>query len=329
MSVLLTQPDDEAARLAMLRDYGLLDTPPDENLDRITRLAAMMMNAPVSTVSLIDADRQFFLARTGVANCIAPRKGSFCTHVVEHGGPLIVRDAQIDVRFRDSPYVTGAPHIRFYLGVPLVTPSRTVLGTLCVYDFAPRDDVLPAQVAAIYDLARLVVDSIEFRRIAVHDSLTNLLTKGAFAEAANQEIDRGRRSGRLPVCVLIDIDHFKSINDTHGHPVGDEVLRAVSDIIVKQIRPYDLTGRIGGEEFAVVLPECEPDKARDLAERLRQALESAKILAGDVHVPVTASLGVSGVLPEETTIAAAIARADKALYQSKAAGRNRVTAVTA
>lgn len=316
---------DEAQRLHALQEYRLLDTPEDEGLDRITRLAALMLNAPVSTITLIDSDRQFFKARVGVENRIAPRSGSFCGQVVDDAEAIVVLNAQQDTRFAHSPYVQGDPHIRFYAGVPLVTPSRFILGTLCVYDFAPRDAITREQRECLYTLARVAVDTMELRRVAVHDCLTNLLTKGAFQDSAKQELNRAARSSTPSSVVVFDIDHFKRVNDTYGHPAGDEVLRAVAGIVTLAVRPYDICGRIGGEEFAILLPSCSSEAAVQLAERLRAAVETAHIVVDGVTIPVTASFGVSSILSAaETSLDTALVQADQALYRAKHAGRNLV-----
>lgn len=317
---------DEMQRLQTLREYGLLDTPDDESLDRITRLAAMIFDAPVSTISLIDQDRQFFKSRFGIEHCIAAREGSFCSHVVEEGLPLIVTDARSDSRFASSPYVTGEPHIRFYLGIPLITPTRFVLGTLCVYDFEPREGISRRLLDTAHTLARVVVDSIELKRIAVRDFLTNLLTRGGFSEAASLEIKRAERSGAPLSLLIIDVDHFKRVNDTYGHAAGDHVLRVVAEVINSASRPYDVSARIGGEEFAILLPDCGLQAAEQLAERLRASIKDTKIFGYGDPISITASLGVSAVnVAMESVIDPAMARADRALYRSKSSGRDRVT----
>ena len=131
-------PTDEAQRLDALRQLLVLDTPPEERFDRITRFAASEFDMPVALVSLIDANRQWFKARVGLEACETTRDISFCGHAIEGSAVMVVEDAREDPRFADNPLVTGDPFIRFYAGAPLVLPGGLSVGTLCVIDTEPR-----------------------------------------------------------------------------------------------------------------------------------------------------------------------------------------------
>jgi diguanylate cyclase (GGDEF)-like protein len=157
--------------------------------------------------------------------------------------------------------------------------------------------------------------------MAATDGLTSLANRRSLDEALARDISRAERTeGRLSV-VLLDLDHFKTLNDTHGHLVGDNVLRSVAATLREFGREYDTVARYGGEEFAVVLPGCSAAVARHVAERLRAAVESA-----ETEVPVTVSCGVATYPADGTDAKALIQAADVGLYASKRAGRNRVTA---
>jgi PAS domain S-box-containing protein len=156
-------PPNEAARLAALASYQVLDTPPEPGFDGLTRLAALLLGVPIALVSLVDADRQWFKSRYGLDVPETPRRVSFCGHVVALEQPLIVPDALQDPRFEDNPLVTGAPGIRFYAGYPLRTPDGLVVGTLCAIDHKPRA-VTPEQLELLGTLAREAVDQLELRR---------------------------------------------------------------------------------------------------------------------------------------------------------------------
>ena len=123
-------PPDEAERLALLHALALLDSPPEPALDRITRLAARLLNVPIALVSLIDRDRQWFKSRVGLDATETPRDQAFCAHAILQTAPLVVGDATQDPRFLDNPLVTDAPGIRFYAGVPIRTSGGVALGTL-------------------------------------------------------------------------------------------------------------------------------------------------------------------------------------------------------
>jgi diguanylate cyclase (GGDEF)-like protein len=156
------------------------------------------------------------------------------------------------------------------------------------------------------------------------DPLTRLLNRRGFVEATSRVIEREARAGR-PVAVLIfDIDHFKSINDRFGHPAGDEVLILFATVVVSTLRISDLSGRIGGEEFAALLP-CSLEEAVVVAERVRAAFAASGIVIESGPVDTTVSVGVAGG-PAGTELEVLLASADTALYQAKRSGRNRVEA---
>jgi len=131
-------PPDDAARLRQLRDLQLLDTPPEERFDRVVRFAAEQLDMPIALVSLVDEKRQWFKARFGLDATETPRDISFCGHAIATPGLFVIEDARQDPRFADNPLVTGAPHVRFYAGAPLSTPSGHRVGTLCIIDTQPR-----------------------------------------------------------------------------------------------------------------------------------------------------------------------------------------------
>src|ERR1700760_1789286 len=154
------------------------------------------------------------------------------------------------------------------------------------------------------------------------DPLTGMFNRRGFAEACARVIEREATAGR-PVCVMIfDIDHFKSINDRFGHPAGDEILKLFATVVVNNLRLSDLSGRIGGEEFAALLP-CPLEEGVVAAERVREAFEASGIVCEEGKVDTTVSIGVAGG-PAGTELEVLLAAADTALYQAKRGGRNRV-----
>jgi diguanylate cyclase (GGDEF)-like protein len=181
-------------------------------------------------------------------------------------------------------------------------------------------------VGTVFVIFMLVSD----RAVTVHktaasmDPLTGMFNRRGFAEACSRVIEREAHAGR-PVTVLIfDIDHFKSINDRFGHPAGDEILKLFSAVVVNGLRITDLSGRIGGEEFAALLP-CSLEEGVIVAERVREAFESSGIVDETGPVDTTVSIGVAGG-PAGTELEVLLAAADTALYQAKRGGRNRVEA---
>nr|MBA3936493.1 GAF domain-containing protein [Planctomycetota bacterium] len=175
-------PPDEPARLAALRSYGVLDTPSEAAFDDLVRLASRICKAPLALVSLVDADRQWFKARVGLDASETPRDLAFCAHAILAPQEVLhVEDALTDARFCDNSLALGAPHVRFYAGVPLVTGEGHALGTLCVIDHQPRQ-LDAEQLDALRVLGRQVVAQLELRRQL--RSLSRLVIDG---EARQQE----------------------------------------------------------------------------------------------------------------------------------------------
>ena len=161
-AALATTAPREVERLAVLRSYGLLDTPAESAFDAVTRLVSRLFEMPTVLISLIDEDRQWFKSRVGMSVCETTREVSFCTHVVDDDAPLIVPDACADARFADNPLVTGAPHIRFYAGAPLRAPEGVILGTLCLIDSKPRE-FSAEDMAQLGELADLIVERMKLQ----------------------------------------------------------------------------------------------------------------------------------------------------------------------
>jgi diguanylate cyclase (GGDEF)-like protein len=158
------------------------------------------------------------------------------------------------------------------------------------------------------------------------DPLTGMFNRRGFAEATARMIEREANAGRPVTVMIFDIDHFKSVNDRFGHPAGDEVLKLFAAVVTNTLRITDLSGRIGGEEFAALLP-CSMDEALIAAERVREAFANSGIAVDDAPVETTVSIGVAGG-PAFTELEVLLAAADTALYQAKRGGRNRVQAAT-
>ena len=156
-------PVDEPQRLIALKRYDLLDTPPEQAFDRITRLAAGVLGMPISLITLIDETRQWFKSRHGLDAPWTRREVAFCSYTILDTKPMVVPDAAADDRFAANPLVTGDPNIRFYAGAPLVTPEGHVLGTLCVIDRSPHPEFSDEQRRLLQDLAELVMTEIEAR----------------------------------------------------------------------------------------------------------------------------------------------------------------------
>ncbi|MGC5796391.1 diguanylate cyclase [Sphingomonas sp. NFX23] len=315
--------DDDDGRVAALRRLDVLDTAVEEPFEKIVTLVRTVLAVPVATVTLVDRDRQWFKARRGLEQSETPRAVSFCTHTIQQRDPLIIENALADPRFADSPLVVGPPYVRSYAGIPLRTPEGYNVGALCAMDTRPRR-FSPADIAILSNFANIVCDELELRLIAQVDHLTGALTRRGFVDQAQREMERTLRYGRASSLIMIDVDHFKRVNDTYGHSIGDQVLKQIASLAETTLRPCDLFGRLGGEEFALLMPETSGAAALVVAERLRNTIaEHPMTLHGGGTIHVTASFGVAELSASFNTLTAWLERADTMLYAAKSGGRNR------
>jgi GAF domain-containing protein len=158
--------DRETARLADLAHASILDSPPEEQFDRIVDLARELFDSPAAAITLIDKDRQWFKAKSGIEVEQSARENSFCTHTIESDSVFIVPDARLDPRFADNPLVTGKPNIRFYAGAPLRTAQGHNLGAVCIISSDPHAEFSPSDYRRLEILASIVSNEIELRRFA-------------------------------------------------------------------------------------------------------------------------------------------------------------------
>ena len=276
----------------LTRDRASFDHAPNDQFtfDRITRLASAVMQTRMAIISLIDKDSQpHMTVGQGIEELGTDLTLPFCQYAVASDAPMVVNDALADPRFSHDPLVTGGPRLRFYLGVPLRTRDGATLGTLCAVDTKPHKPTAD-QIAMVADLARMVVNEMELRQLALTDTLTGALNKRGFEQRVEAERTRCLRAGFTMNLIAIDLDHFKTINDRFGHSTGDSMLRAVVDTCRDNLRGCDMIGRMGGEEFMVLLPEMSAPVAAKVAERLRVAIADLRLPAsGDVARSAQAS----------------------------------------
>lgn len=190
---------------------------------------------------------------------------------------------------------------------------------------AARAEELKARLVNERQKAALEAANEELNRLATRDALTGLENRRSFLASARRLQAQAARSGRPVSVLMLDIDHFKAVNDRRGHAAGDEALCAVASACLSCLRVSDALGRTGGEEFAAVLPDTTVEAAVEVAQRIRARVESLRPLSDDDAFSVTICVGVSSLEPEASdAVARALARADAALYLAKAQGRNRV-----
>jgi len=243
----------------------------------------------------------------------------------------------VDDVLKEERYVAGDPAIRSEVAIPLTTEGR-LLGVLNVEStkyaaFSPRDVRLLELIANELTVLLIRAQLVERLRVqAITDELTGLYNHRYFNIRLRSEVERAERYCHPLSLLMIDIDHFKLVNDRHGHLVGDEVLHQLGSIIRRQLREADVVCRYGGEEFAVILPETDGQAALTVAERIRAAIQREVLLVslrGDnkptnLYIPVTVSIGVASYPQNGSDWSTLLAAADAALYAAKQAGRNRV-----
>lgn len=266
-------PEGEALRLATLKAANVLDTPPEERFDRVTRMAKRMFRVPIALVSIIDEDRQWFKSKQGLDACETPRNISFCGHAILGDDIFLIKNALEDERFADNPLVTGDPHIRFYAGCPLRAGDGQKIGTLCIIDSEPRefdrDDAI-----ALRDLASMVEDELAALHTSTTDELTKISNRRGFLQLAQYGLSFCVRNKQPASLAFIDLDGFKPINDNFGHAEGDLALAAFAEVMCASFRSTDLFARLGGDEFVVLLTGAKEDVAQTVLDKFGAMLDA-------------------------------------------------------
>lgn len=311
-------PIDDAFRIDTLQSLNILDTAPEERFDRLTRLARRLFDVPIALVSLVDERRQWFKSHDGLEATETPRDVSFCGHAILGNDVFLIPDAKADERFADNPLVTGEPFVRFYAGCPLVMSNGSTLGTLCIIDHMPRE-LDDDDISLLKDLARMAEQELTAVQLATIDELTLLCNRRGFEALSAHALSLCRRLSRPSSLMYVDLDQFKQINDRFGHAEGDNALRGFADLMKDTFRTSDVLGRIGGDEFAVLVTNTLPDALSDLQQRLRESVASynRKVHAG---CEINYSVGMVAFDPDRHADIGDLMRdADRLMYQQKQA----------
>lgn len=265
-------PIDEEARLCALRSLDVLDTPAEERFDRLTRMAKRMFNVPISLVSLVDGNRQWFKSCTGLEVRETSRDISFCGHAILGDEIFYIPDAKEDKRFVDNPLVTGEPYIRFYAGCPLRSLNGSKLGTLCIIDREPRT-LDREDMVILRDLALTVERELAAVHLATQDELTSLMNRRGFSNQSSSSLNLCARQSIPISLVFMDLDEFKTINDRHGHAEGDRALFNFAVQLREQSRASDILARWSGDEFVMMLPNSSKEQSEAVIYRIKKALK--------------------------------------------------------
>ena len=330
---------DESSRLAALKDYELLDSPIEKDFDLLVEVAAEICGVPYAFISLVDRDRVWHKSAFGLAPQESLRRESYCALAIQQEQMLVIPDVSQDERTSGMRSAARGGY-GMYSGANLITPDGHRIGTLCVLDSKPKI-LTEKQQALLLGLSKQVMSLIELRKrsrdldvamrelqnIANEDVLTGLATRRALLERLRAEVDRSKRFPSPLTVIMIDLDHFKQINDRYDHAMGDAVLRKIGAVIRESTRSVDIAGRYGGEELCLVLPGTDLAGGLKRAESLRVAISEKLIEDAGRQVRVTASFGVATSVPGYPMRGEDMIRAaDTALYAAKHEGRNRVVA---
>ncbi len=306
-------------------------------------ILAEFLEVPVALIMHLDQDKlSVYVKNSSLLNPFTvgssescAGSGLYCEHVIKLNTRLFVPNALENSVWKNNPDIEF--NLINYLGFPLRWPNNDVFGTICVLDSEPhyyteKQERLMLQMRDMVETnLELLEKNLELENLSKNlqylantDELTGIWNRRAFISESNKELQRAQRS-QHPVCLLMmDIDDFKDINDAFGHEVGDEVLKLFTHSIQSGKRGYDVFGRIGGEEFAMLLPETQRHEALELAERIRQKVSDIFFHKQKHDIHITVSIGVYELAKNDTTILAALRKADKVLYAAKRSGKNQV-----
>jgi diguanylate cyclase (GGDEF)-like protein len=322
-AMMTTDQQADGRRLDILAGLDILDTPREPAFDRLTKLCRTIFDVPMSTLTFIDGHRQWFKASEGLDNRQTERRPALCNLAIQEIETLVISDTFLDRRVSENVFVRNSPFIRFYAGAQ-IRISGVTIGSLCAMDTKPRS-FDERDIAILKDLAAVTEDELLLRNLSMQDSLTGALSRRAFRSEGEQLRALAVRHGHKLACSVLDVDNFKSINDRYGHAVGDIVLAAVVNTCRNSLRGSDIVGRLGGEEFGILLPHTNLAEALAALEKARAAVASRRVETPCGPISVTCSFG-GAALSAGQNFDDLLHCADMAMYGAKNAGRNQVVA---
>lgn len=332
------------ARLAALAEFELLQHPLNLEsvlLQIVTLSDQLLPTTCGSSIVLWNAQEERFhtsastvpTQETGVAARRVRQRSGASRWIVDNDRPVVVHNVTKDPFGANT--LLQEYGINAYIGVPIRSEGR-VVGVLYALDREARTEYLQDEMDFLSILASRAGSAIAYANLfaqvallATQDPLTGLLNRRAFYSRADEEMNRANRFNHPLSVLIVDVDRFKTINDRFGHSAGDRALQHIAGCLRHDTRQIDLLARLGGEEFAVLLPETGLSTAAEVAGRLRLKVEESPYVLDDADVELTISIGVSSLSVALPTIDALTDAADEALYAAKHAGRNQVAAFTA
>jgi len=307
-------PINEAQRQLQVTQLCRLDTTPDEVFEHIVSMVAEYFQAPIALISIVDEQRQWFTARVGLLAQETPRQDSFCAYAILANEPFQVLDATRDARFQDNPLVTGEPGIRFYAGMPLVTPEGLGLGSLCIIDTQPRRAMTPQELSMLEHFAKLTMARIlTLRRTNFIDASTGLLNRSRLED----DVARAASTSQSNVLVVADVIGPMLLNDiikVLGHSFAQALMLRMKQTLQAQLPEPCGLYCISPSRFAFLIPDGPSGELTQLYDRIIAAFD-APVQCNSIPIKTQIGLGVlplhSGVL-EQDWLRLAITSADDA-----------------
>ncbi|MFL9881384.1 sensor domain-containing diguanylate cyclase [Herbaspirillum rhizosphaerae] len=316
-------PANECVRLDMLRALKILDTTAEERFDRVTRLAKRLFEVPMSLVSLIDADRQWFKSNIGLKVLETSRDISFCGHAILGDDVFSIRDTELDERFFDNPLVKNGPKIRFYAGCPIKAADGSKVGTLCILDVKPRN-FTDEDKSLLKDLTLMVEQEIAAVQLATMDSLTSISNRRGFEALCMHALRFCTRQKKPATLFFFDLTRFKEINDRFGHAEGDRALVSFSELLMLCFRETDVIGRIGGDEFAVLLTSSDKEESELVLARFSESVAKHNE-SEERGYNITYDVGIVEYNQSlDKNLEEFIDKADKLMYENKRLKKNEL-----
>lgn len=310
-------------RVNINRSFNLVNTDPDERFDRISALTQSIFKVAVAAVTFVDEKQTKFKSLQGADLSPLNNHQSLCARAIESGeNSFVITDLSQDKRFAGLDLVKQPNNMRFYAGAPFDDIYGNKLGTLCILDKSPRD-FSQHEVADLVDLSYLVGEMLKATQTAMYDVLTGLLNRRGFISLAERELSLAARSSQPLTVLVLDLNHFKAVNDQFGHETGDMLLQYFSRQLQASSRKSDLVARLGGDEFVVLLPNAA-DTSPLFLSRLNQHLAAGVVIKEQVfHVTYSAgAVTAKGSQDRDSnnrqvTLRDLLATADQAMYQQK------------
>ncbi len=298
-----TIPNNESSRIKSLFKLDVLDTPPDERFDSITRIAKILFDVPISLVSLVDSNRQWFKSRQGLDACETSRDSSFCAHAIEKSNfedlqdrIFEVSDTHLDDRFSDNPLVTEEPYIRFYAGFVLQSTDGYNLGTLCIIDTKPRS-LTDLDKKKLIDLGIVAQTTLQSLHHQDKDIVTGLYNRRGFLSIAEYMLATCKRNNYLATVIYFDLTNLTSITPNREDEFEKEVLQKFTSLLKECFKEADLFSRIDVSRFIVLTIHNKDTDVEQFSHRVKESIHH-QVIELDEKLCLEFRSGMITSLPE-------------------------------